>query len=54
MLQDFTQVYQLPASYMVKGGVISVVVDIPMVPTVTLGSLLCLSTTLFRLFSMGE
>ena len=32
VFQDFSQIYQLPASYMAEEGVISVVVDIPMVP----------------------
>ena len=32
VFQDFAQVYQLPASCMAKEGIISVVVDIPMVP----------------------
>ena len=37
VFQDFAQVYQLPASYMAKEGVISVVVDIPMVPITDYG-----------------
>ena len=37
MFQDFSQIYQLPASYMAKEGVISVVVDIPMVPITDFG-----------------
>ena len=31
VFQNFTQIYQLPESYMAKEGVISVIVDIPMV-----------------------
>ena len=32
VFQDFTQLYQLPASYVAVGGQISVVVDIPLIP----------------------
>ena len=37
VFEDFDQVYQLPASYMAKEGIISVVVDIPMVPITDYG-----------------
>ena len=33
LFQDFTQLYQLPASYVAVGGKISVVVDVPLIPT---------------------
>ena len=33
VFSDFSQIYQLPASYLVKDGRISVVVDVPIVPT---------------------
>ena len=32
IFQEFSLIYQLPASYMAKDGVISVIGDIPMVP----------------------
>ena len=32
VFQDFAQICQLPVSYMAKEGVISVVVELPMVP----------------------
>ncbi len=32
VFQDYTQIYQLPASYLVVNGVISVVIDVPIVP----------------------
>ena len=37
MFQDFSQINQLPASYKAKEGVISMVVDIPMVPIADFG-----------------
>ena len=37
VFQDIAQVYQLPASYMAKEGIISVVVDIPMGPITDYG-----------------
>ena len=37
VFQDFAKIYQLLASYMAKEGVISVVVDIPMVPITDYG-----------------
>ena len=32
VFQDFTQLYQRPASYVAVGGRISVVVDVPLIP----------------------
>ena len=37
VFQEFSQIYQLPASYMAKEGFISVTVDIPMVPITDFG-----------------
>ena len=43
VFQDFTHLYQLPASYVAVGGQISVVVDVQLIPTTEYGKL-----TLFR------
>ena len=37
VFQDYTQIYQLPESYMAKNGVICVVAHIPMVPITDFG-----------------
>ena len=33
VFQDFTQIYENPASYVAVGGQISVIVDVPLIPT---------------------
>ena len=43
VFQDFTQLYQLPACYVAVGGKISVIVDVPLIPTTEYGKF-----TLFR------
>ena len=37
VFQDFTQLYQLPASYVAVGGQISVVIVVPLIPTTEYG-----------------
>ena len=49
VFQDFTQLYQLPASYVAVGGQISVIVNLPLIPTTEYGKFTLYNSLLFFL-----